>query len=257
MPAGPARAHTGRRRRGGHGRRPPRRARARRGRSRRGASGTPRRRAMRRAGSRLHPHLLEREAQAAEGVGDPALHGAEREAGLLGDLAQAKALEVRQLDDLAVLRRQAPQGRRHLPAKEGALDRLLPNTLVELTGLDREARADGATALEVDDGVAGDAVEPGPEAGARVVEGVGVSPDAGEDVLHEPLGEAAGAEGVEGGPVEIARVRSVEGAHGVFASILLEALEQGGGHCQPRYTAGAEGRFERRFSSWTRRRFRG
>src|SRR5207248_4089186 len=128
------------------------RARERRARSRRAGCGTPCRRGMPRDGSRLHPHLLERETKAAQGVRDAALHGAERQAGLLGDLAQAEALEVRELDHLAVLRGEPFECGRDLPPEERALDRLLPHSLVELAGLDGQRRADRTAPLEVDHG---------------------------------------------------------------------------------------------------------
>ena len=130
-------------------------------------------------------------------------------------------------DHLAVLGREALERRCYLPAEQRALDRLLADALVELARLDREGRAHGAAALQVDDRVARDPVEPGAEAGARVVVGVRVAPDAREDVLDELLGEPAVAEGIEGEPVELAGVGSVQGTHRVLALFLLEAFQQG------------------------------
>src|SRR2546430_15194388 len=99
-----------------------------------------------------------------------------------------------------MLGREALERRCYLPAEQRALDRLLADALVELARLDREGRAHGAAALQVDDRVARDPVEPGAEAGARVGAGVRVGPDARGDALDYLRGEPAVAQGLAGGP---------------------------------------------------------
>src|SRR5205807_10528321 len=99
---------------------------------------------------------------------------------------------------LAVLGGEALERRRDLPGVQRAFDGVVARVGLEVRVRGGKPRADGAAALDVDDRVARDPVEPGAEARARRIESVGVPPHPREDVLDDLLGELAVAEAVDG-----------------------------------------------------------
>ena len=113
-----------------------------------------------------------------------------------------------------------------IPAVRRVLERVdgrrLSGHLVAL----REGGAGAGTALHVDDSVACDRIEPGSDGGTPLVVASGMLPRAGEDVLHDLLGQVTITECVAREAIELARVATVELAQIVAALVTGERLDK-------------------------------
>ena len=187
--------------------------------------------AQQRAVGRARPHardlhLVEDQAQRAQGVGGAALDRAERDALALRDLAQAEAAVVRQPDHLAVLRREPGERGRHLPAQHRLLELTVDLGRALGLGLRGQPGPHRGAPARVHDPVAGDRVQPGAHARPASGRSRCGAPCTGEDVLHHLLGEFAVAEGVAGEAEQLARVAAVQLPQLVTAVVTRQSLHE-------------------------------
>ena len=169
-----------------------------------------------------HPHLLQHQAQRSQRVPRAALDRAERQAGVVGDLAHRQAAELRHPDHLAVLRREPLERGRHLPAEHRLLQHL-PALRLGGGPVTRQPRAPC-----VGDRAARDLVQPHAHRRPLGVVARRVAPGAQEDLLHDLLGRAAVAEYVEREAVQLAAVPATQRAHRVARLVTAQALDENG-----------------------------
>src|SRR5215218_118857 len=158
--------------------------------------------------SGIDPTLLQGQLQGAKRIVGPRLHGAERQAEQLGDLALLAVVAVEQLEDLPVRRRQ----RLHGVADRQALQHPVQGVVgagrrLGLLGLERPRRR---PAPQVDGDPAGDGEQEGRDRPPGRVEAARLLPEPHEGLLHQLLGEALVAEQPQPQAVQSALVAAVQ-----------------------------------------------
>jgi hypothetical protein len=120
----------------------------------------------------------------------------------------------------------APERPRDLPAQHRLLEVVDGRSLDGQVVAVRERRAGAGAALHVDDSVACNRIEPGSDGGTPLVVAVRMLPRAGEDVLHDLLGQVSITQCIAREAVELARVATVKLAQIVATLVTGERLDK-------------------------------